>query len=213
MTLKSLYLDPLQDLARGQGTASTRSGWQPQLLIDIKSDGESTYAAIEQELAEHGDIMSRYSHGTTKTGRVTVVISETAAGHHAGTGEGASAPTMAAPNPLRQACRPDAAVSQLDQALHLAGRGSHAGGRARQLHATWPTRTPMATAPLLGHPGHAGNERGAIWNGLFNAGVVRINTDDLAALQQAPRPRRLTAHLEPQPRNDSLRGWGLRCAA
>ncbi len=54
VTLESLYLDPLSALLRGHGR-SVYPGWDGsfQLLIDIKSDGESTYAAIEKNLAEH----------------------------------------------------------------------------------------------------------------------------------------------------------------
>ena len=46
-----------------------------QLMIDIKSDGEATYAAIEAELAGHPSIMTRYVNGTVKNGPVTAVIS------------------------------------------------------------------------------------------------------------------------------------------
>ena len=60
VTLKSLYLDPLDELVRNHGH-SVYPHWDGslQLLIDIKSEGEATYAAIEQELSEHRDIMSR----------------------------------------------------------------------------------------------------------------------------------------------------------
>ncbi|MEW9871788.1 hypothetical protein [Arthrobacter sp. HS15c] len=75
-TLESLYLDPLDELVRNQGH-SVYPHWDGslQLLIDIKSEGEATYAAIEKELAGHPEIMSRYSNGGTKTGPVTAVIS------------------------------------------------------------------------------------------------------------------------------------------
>jgi hypothetical protein len=54
VTLESLYLDPLDKLVRQQGH-SVYPGWDGslQLLIDIKSDGETTYAAVEKELAQH----------------------------------------------------------------------------------------------------------------------------------------------------------------
>jgi glycerophosphoryl diester phosphodiesterase len=55
VTLESLYLDPLEDLVRSQPGHSVYPRWDGslQLLIDIKSEGEATYAAIEQELSEH----------------------------------------------------------------------------------------------------------------------------------------------------------------
>ncbi|MDP9694323.1 UNVERIFIED_ORG: hypothetical protein J2X79_001878 [Arthrobacter globiformis] len=45
------------------------------MLIDIKSDGETTYAAVEKELAEHPALMTRYANGKVSTGPVTAVIS------------------------------------------------------------------------------------------------------------------------------------------
>ena len=61
-TLKSLYVDPLDDVVRQNGH-SVYPGWDGslQLLIDIKSDGENTYAAIEQELRKHPALMTRIS--------------------------------------------------------------------------------------------------------------------------------------------------------
>ena len=75
-TLASLYLDPLDKLVQQEGH-SVYPGWDGslQLLIDIKSDGESTYAAIEQELRKHPALMTLYSKGKVSTGPVTAVIS------------------------------------------------------------------------------------------------------------------------------------------
>lgn len=75
-TLESLYLDPLTELVRGKGR-STYPGWDGefQLLIDIKSDGEATWAAIEEELADHREILTTYSRGKVKPGPVVAVIS------------------------------------------------------------------------------------------------------------------------------------------
>ncbi|MEC5178832.1 hypothetical protein [Arthrobacter sp. CG_A4] len=74
--LLSLYLDPLDDVVRRNGH-SVYPGWDGslQLLIDIKSDGESTYAAIEQELRKHPALMTNYSKGKVHTGPVTAVVS------------------------------------------------------------------------------------------------------------------------------------------
>ena len=76
VTLESLYLDSLTELVKRNGRG-VYPGWDGefQLLIDIKSEGEATYAAIEEELAEHRQILSRYTHGQTKTGPVAAVIS------------------------------------------------------------------------------------------------------------------------------------------
>ncbi|KUM33573.1 phosphatidylinositol-specific phospholipase C/glycerophosphodiester phosphodiesterase family protein [Arthrobacter sp. EPSL27] len=189
VTLESLYLDPLQDLVRGQGH-SVYPKWDGslQLLIDIKSDGDSTYAAIEQELAEHRDIMSRYSHGTTKTGPVTAVISGN--------------------RPLATMQAQEKRFSFYDGRSADLTSGKPAGlmplvsDNWTKLF-TWQGAGPMpeaeraklrnyvAEAHANGHrvrfwatPDMPGIAREAVWKELFDAGVDHINTDHLAALQQ-----------------------------
>lgn len=189
VTLESLYLDPLQDLVRGQ-SHSVYPNWDGslQLLIDIKSDGESTYAAIEQELAEHRDIMSRYSHGTTKTGPVTAVISgnrplatmqaqETRFSLYDGRSADLTSGMPAGLMPLVsdnwtklftwQGVGPMPAAERAKLRAYVAD--AHANGYRVRF---W------ATSDMPGAP------RDAVWNELFDAGVDHINTDDLAALQQ-----------------------------
>ena len=188
VTLESLYLDPLQDLVRGQGH-SVYPDWDGslQLLIDIKSDGESTYAAIEQELAEHRDIMSRYSHGATKTGPVTAVISGN--------------------RPLATMQAQEKRFSFYDGRSADLTSGKPAGlmplvsDNWTKLF-TWQGVGPMPeteraklrayveTAHSKGYrvrfwatPDQAGPARDAVWTELHNAGVDHINTDDLAALE------------------------------
>ncbi|WP_104045994.1 phosphatidylinositol-specific phospholipase C/glycerophosphodiester phosphodiesterase family protein [Arthrobacter sp. ZGTC412] len=189
VTLESLYLDPLEDLVRQQGH-SVYPGWDGslQLLIDIKSEGEATYAAIEQELAEHRDIMSRYSQGKTKTGPVTAVISGN--------------------RPLATMQAQEKRFSFYDGRSADLTSGKPAGlmplvsDNWTKLF-TWQGVGPMpvaeraklrayvAAAQAEGYrvrfwatPDQAGPARDAIWNELFDAGVDHINTDDLEALQQ-----------------------------
>lgn len=75
-TLEGLYLEPLRQIVKGKGR-SVHPGWdgQLQLLIDIKTEGEATYAAIEQALAKYPQVFTRYSHGRVDDGPVTAVIS------------------------------------------------------------------------------------------------------------------------------------------
>ncbi|MEV4990879.1 MULTISPECIES: phosphatidylinositol-specific phospholipase C/glycerophosphodiester phosphodiesterase family protein [Micrococcaceae] len=190
VTLESLYLDPLQDLVRSQPGHSVYPKWggSLQLLIDIKSEGEATYAAIEQELAEHRDIMSRYTNGNVKTGPVTAVISGN--------------------RPLATMLAQDKRFSFYD------GRSTDlASGLPAALMPlvsdnwtklfTWQGVGPMpeaeraklrafvATAHANGYrvrfwatPDQPGTARDAVWTELADAGVDHINTDDLAGLQQ-----------------------------
>lgn len=189
VTLESLYLDPLEDLVRGQGH-SVYPHWDGslQLLIDIKSDGESTYAAVEQKLAEHRDIMSRYSHGSTKTGPVTAVISgnrplatmqaqETRFSFYDGRSADLASGKPAGLMPL---------VSDNWTKLFIwQGVGPMPGAERAKL------RAYVADAHANGYrvrfwatPDMPGPARDAVWNELFDAGVDHINTDDLAGLQQ-----------------------------
>lgn len=190
VTLASLYLDPLQDLVRSQQGRSVYPHWDGslQLLIDIKSDGEATYAAIEQELSEHRDIMSRYTNGTTKTGPVTAVISgnrpvatmraqEKRFGFYDGrsadltTGKPAELMPLVSDNWTRlftwQGVGP---MPEAERAkLHAYVAHAHANGYRVRFWAT---------------PDQPGATRGALWTELADAGVDHINTDDLAGLQQ-----------------------------
>ena len=189
VTLESLYLDPLQDLVRSQPGHSVYPHWDGslQLLIDIKSEGEATYAAIEQELAEHRDIMSRYTNGTTKTGPVTAVISgnrplatmqaqEKRFSFYDGrsadltTGKPAGLMPLVSDNWNRlftwQGVGP---MPEAERAkLHAYVAEAHASGYRVRFWAT---------------PDQPGAAREAIWTELADAGVDHINTDDLAGLQ------------------------------
>lgn len=189
VTLESLYLDPLQDLVRGQGH-SVYPKWDGslQLLIDIKSDGESTYAAIEQELAEHRDIMSRYSHGATKTGPVTAVISgnrplatmqaqEKRFSFYDGRSADLSSGKPAGLMPL--------VSDNWTKLFSWQGVGPMPEAERAKLRAyVAEAHTNGYRVRFWATPDTPGTAREAIWNELFDAGVDHINTDDLPALQQ-----------------------------
>ncbi|MGX5716637.1 phosphatidylinositol-specific phospholipase C/glycerophosphodiester phosphodiesterase family protein [Arthrobacter sp. MAHUQ-56] len=190
VTLESLYLDPLEDLVRSQPGHSVYPQWDGslQLLIDIKSEGESTYAAIEQELSEHRDIMSRYTNGNVKTGPVTAVISGNrplatmqaqdkrfsffdGRASDLTSGMPASLMPLVSNNWTKlftwQGVGP---MPELERAkLHAYVETAHANGYRVRFWAT---------------PDQPGAARDAVWTELANAGVDHINTDDLAGLQQ-----------------------------
>jgi hypothetical protein len=70
-TLQSLYLDPLRSL-RDAGTI----GSSPfLLLIDVKSDAQQSYAAIDAVLASYSDLLTVFDGSSISAGDVTVVIS------------------------------------------------------------------------------------------------------------------------------------------
>ena len=74
-TLESLYLKPLADRVRENHGQVYKHGGGFQLLIDIKSDGPSTYAAVDKALAQYRGISTIFVDGRAFRGAVTSVIS------------------------------------------------------------------------------------------------------------------------------------------
>ncbi|WP_329001135.1 glycerophosphodiester phosphodiesterase family protein [Kribbella sp. NBC_00709] len=73
--LESLYLKPLADRVRENHGQVYKHGQDFQLLIDIKSDGPSTYAAVDKALAKYRGISTIFVNGRVLKGAVTSVIS------------------------------------------------------------------------------------------------------------------------------------------
>ncbi|HST72393.1 MULTISPECIES: phosphatidylinositol-specific phospholipase C/glycerophosphodiester phosphodiesterase family protein [Kocuria] len=75
-TLEEAYLDPLAQLVSPNGK-QLYPGYDGdfQLLIDLKSGGADTWAAVEEELAEHRKFITRYQDGQIRDRAVEAVIS------------------------------------------------------------------------------------------------------------------------------------------
>ncbi len=74
-TLEGSYLEPLRERVKSHGGKVFRDGEAFNLLIDIKSDAESTYLALHKVLAEFGDIVSVFRENKRESKAVNVVIS------------------------------------------------------------------------------------------------------------------------------------------
>lgn len=74
-TLESLYLEPLRARIRANGGRVYANGAPITLLVDVKSEAVSTYAALETVLARYADMLTRFVDGQVKPGAVTVVVS------------------------------------------------------------------------------------------------------------------------------------------
>lgn len=74
-TLESLYLKPLRERVKSNGGFVVAKDAPFTLLIDIKSEAESTYAAIDKVLADYGEMISVTRDGRFEQKPVTVVIS------------------------------------------------------------------------------------------------------------------------------------------
>lgn len=75
-TLGNLYLEPLRLIVmRGVGQVYPETTTPLVLLIDIKTEAESTYLALERALAPYERFLTRFTPDETEPGAVTVVVS------------------------------------------------------------------------------------------------------------------------------------------
>ncbi|HEX5657195.1 MAG TPA: phosphatidylinositol-specific phospholipase C/glycerophosphodiester phosphodiesterase family protein [Polyangiales bacterium] len=193
-TLESLYLEPLRDLVRAQrGVVHPGFKHSVQLLIDIKSEGEATYAALHKVLARYPDLLTVFTAWGVREGAVTAVISgnrprETLraqwlrfAGYDGRAADlGVETDPAFAPlisdnwTNLFGAELSDEERTKLHDFVSLA----HANGQRVRF---WATPEDPAT-------------REAVWAALIDAGVDYINTDDLAGLHAYLRAEDPTPH-------------------
>ncbi|MEU3983273.1 phosphatidylinositol-specific phospholipase C/glycerophosphodiester phosphodiesterase family protein [Streptomyces sp. NPDC026672] len=188
-TLESLYLDPLADRVRA-GHGSVYRGWRRplQLLVDIKTEGASTYLELDRHLRRHPHLFTTCAHGRVRQGPVTVVVS----------GDRAARVPMEA-QPVRHAFY-DGRLGDLGTSARASflplisdnwttnftwtGDGPFPEAERRKL------RDIVATAHAHGQqvrlwatPDTPGPARDALWSQLLAAGVDYLNTDDLAGLE------------------------------
>ncbi|MGW0820673.1 phosphatidylinositol-specific phospholipase C/glycerophosphodiester phosphodiesterase family protein [Streptomyces sp. NPDC002845] len=188
-TLESLYLDPLAARVRANHGSVYRGYRKPlQLLIDIKTEGSSTYLELDRRLRRYKHLFTTYAHGRVRPGAVTAVIS----------GDRAARAPMEAQR-VRRAFY-DGRLADLGGAapasfiplisdnwtLNFAWRGVGAFPEAERAR----LRTIVSTAHARGQtvrfwatPDLAGPARDALWGELLAADVDYINTDDLAGLE------------------------------
>lgn len=188
-TLESLYLDPLAARVKANGGSVYRGYRKPlQLLIDIKTEGASTYLELDRHLRRYRHLFTTYAHGRVYPGPVTAVISGDRAARtpmeaqtvrrafYDGrlTDLGTSAPASFVPlisdnwtlnfTWLGVGAFPDAERAKLRGIVSTA----HARGQRVRFWAT---------------PDGPGAARDALWGELLAAGVDYLNTDDLAGLE------------------------------
>ncbi|MFF9059381.1 phosphatidylinositol-specific phospholipase C/glycerophosphodiester phosphodiesterase family protein [Streptomyces sp. NPDC014882] len=187
-TLESLYLAPLAARVEAHHGSVYRGSRTPlQLLVDLKTEGASTYLELDRQLRRYRHLFTTYDHGRVRRGPVTAVIS----------GDRAARAPMAAQT-VRRAFYDgrladlggtDASFASLisdNWTLHFTwlGVGAFPDAERRRL------RTLVRTAHDRGQkvrfwatPDLAGPAREALWGELLDAGVDYLNTDDLAGLE------------------------------
>jgi hypothetical protein len=76
VTLTSLYLAPLREVVRrNQGTVYGPSRPPLQLLVDVKTDADATYLALERVLGEYSDMLTKWMDDRPESGAVSIVLS------------------------------------------------------------------------------------------------------------------------------------------
>ncbi|MER5216990.1 phosphatidylinositol-specific phospholipase C/glycerophosphodiester phosphodiesterase family protein [Streptomyces sp. NPDC002838] len=188
-TLESLYLDPLAARVRANHGSVYRGYRRPlQLLIDIKTEGSSTYLELDRRLRRYKHLFTTYAHGRVFPGPVTAVISGDRAartpmetqtvrrafydGRLADLGTSAPAsfiPLISDNWTLNFTWAGVGAFPDLErQKLRSIIRAAHSRGQKVRFWAT---------------PDVAGPTRDALWTELVAADVDYVNTDDLAGLE------------------------------
>lgn len=193
-TLRSLYLDPMQARIDELGALQPGQDRPFQLLVDFKTEAETTWAQLETQLEDYAGFLTRYEDGEVIPGLVTVVIS-------------GNRPTNTLASAGRRLAFIDGRLSDLENPpppelvplvsdnwgnqFSWDGSGEMPAADREKLNQI------MARAALHGYrirfwatPDDPGPEREAIWSVLYDAGVHHINTDDLAGLAAFLRQRR-----------------------
>ncbi|MFD7695742.1 phosphatidylinositol-specific phospholipase C/glycerophosphodiester phosphodiesterase family protein [Streptomyces sp. NPDC059805] len=188
-TLEALYLDPLAARVRahhGRVYPGVRRSFQ--LLIDLKTEGSSTYLALDRLLARHRHLFTTYAHGRVHPGPVTAVVS----------GDRAARAPMEAQR-VRHAFY-DGRLTDLGSAAPASliplnsdnwtlnftwlGTGPFPDAERRKLRTlTGAAHARGQSVRFWATPDTPGPARDALWAELLAAGVDHLNTDDLAGLE------------------------------
>src|SRR5688572_16466467 len=185
-TLESLYLEPLQAQVAENNGSVYGDGERFLLLIDIKSDGEATYARLGDVLKGFNDMLTRATDGSVVPGAVTAIIS-------------GNRPRATMEGEAQRYAFYDGRLSDLEGGPDAAFMPLVSDNWTR--HYSWDGSGEMpaderkkldeivAAAHAKGYalrfwatPDQPGPARDALWQTLSNAGVDFINTNDLAGL-------------------------------
>ena len=183
-TLEALYLEPLRGWVRAHG-GTVQPGLPPMLLlIDVKTDAESTYAALRAVLRRYADLVAIDAGGAVVPGPVVAVIS----GNR-------TLPAMRV-EPVRFAGYDGRLPDLTGPASALPPSLMPLVSESWDRVSTWTGDGPIPDADRreverlvrLAHAQHrrlrfwATPDRESVWRFLYDAGVDLINTDDLEGL-------------------------------
>jgi hypothetical protein len=185
-TLQSLYLEPLKARVAETNGSVHGDGAPFFLVIDIKSDGEATYARLAEVLTGFADMLAREVDGAVEPGAVTAIIS-------------GNRPRAKMEAETERFAFYDGRLGDLEGGLDAAFMPLVSDNWTR--HFSWMGNGEMpaterkkleevvAAAHAKGYalrfwatPDLPGPAREALWRTLSEAGVDLINTDDLPGL-------------------------------
>ncbi|AIR96980.1 phosphatidylinositol-specific phospholipase C/glycerophosphodiester phosphodiesterase family protein [Streptomyces glaucescens] len=187
-TLEALYLDPLAARVRAHhGSVYRGHRGSLQLLVDLKTEGSSTYRELDRLLRRHHRLFTTYAHGRVFPGPVTAVVS----------GDRAARGPMEAQTVRRAfydgrltdlggpATASFAPLISDNWTRHFTwqGVGAFPAAERQKLHDI--VRTAHARGQRVrfwATPDQPGPQRDAVWTELLAAGADHLNTDDLAGL-------------------------------
>lgn len=181
-TLERLYLSPLMACINGTNKEIKCPTYPVTLMIDIKSDADKTYEALEQLLEKYKPILSGYENGVYTQRQVTVVIT----GHKPYALIKAQKSRLAFIDEDLMQVKQDTLAKNLYQTAsckysHLLkwdGKGNFSPFERQRL------RMYVMLAHRFGKKVRlwASPENEIVWRELLNCGVDLINTDKLAEL-------------------------------
>ncbi|MEU9336200.1 phosphatidylinositol-specific phospholipase C/glycerophosphodiester phosphodiesterase family protein [Streptomyces sp. NPDC048290] len=188
-TLESLYLDTLAARVKAnKGSVYRGHRGSLQLLVDIKTEGASTYRELDRHLQRYKNLFTTYRDGRVRPGPVTAVIS----GDRAARGPMEAQTSRRAFYDGRLADLGTSAPASFvplisdNWTLHFTWRGVGAfpAAERRKLHAiTGAAHARGQQIRFWATPDLAGPARDALWTELLAADVDFINTDDLLGLE------------------------------
>ncbi len=182
--LETLYLKPLLDHINGNGGEVYKGYENPiTLMIDIKTEANSTYAALKLVLEKYRLILTRYENGRVIPGLVTIVLS----GHKPyDVIKNEESRLVFIDEDLRKTARDTSSLNVFQMAsckysklLHWNGNGQISPSEQQRL------REYVTMAHKSGERVRlwASPDNRVVWDELLKCGVDLINTDKLIALK------------------------------
>ncbi len=180
-TLASLYLDPLRDRVRTNGGRVFRGGPGLTLLVDVKTEAEPTYAALDVMLRDYAEMLTLFRGDKVIPGAVTVIVS----GNRARATIAAQALRYAAIDGRRDeidANPPATLVPWVSMDWNAMFRWKWEGAMPEAVATELRQWTTAMHAQGRRVRFWATPDRPDVWAGLLDHGVDLISTDDLVGL-------------------------------